>query len=370
MKILYFITKSEEGGAQTHVAQLVRHFAAAGHEVAVMSYPGGWLEREIKKIGMNFLPNSYFANSLNPWRSLLAMREINRAVHDFKPDLVHCHSSVASFLARISVRRRIPTIFTSHGWGFNDYVSSWRRMLAIVAERLAAPYCDRIICVSDFTRDLAIKFKISAPEKISVVYNGMEPLQVKSKSAAVDGPVRIIFVGRLSEPKEPEILIESYVGLSDEIKKKSELIIVGDGPKRSMVEALVAKHGSGNIKLIGSLPREQMLREMAKADVFALSSKWESFGLTTLEAMSLGLPVIVSDVGGLREVVTEDVGIRVTRSNTVDMSMALDHLIRDKELRWRLGSAGRLRAQNEFGLKRMLDATEKIYSEVLAARSR
>ena len=364
MKIFYLITKSEEGGAQTHVAQLVRHFTERGHQVSVLSYPGGWLEKEVTESGAKFYPNIYFANSYNPFQLFRAIREIQKTVKQFQPDIVACHSSMASFLGRMVIRNKVPTVFTVHGWGFNNYVGLFSRIIALIAEKVAARYCGKIICVSEFVKDLAVGHKIATPEKFSVIYNGIEKLgEVKQHVECT--PLKIVFVGRLADPKEPEILIKAYQALDVDLLKKAELLIIGDGPKRKMLESLVEKNDPGEIIFLGSVPRKEVINILEHSDIFVLASQWESFGLTALEAMSIGLPVIVSAVGGLKEVVDEDSGILILPSNIEYMKQALEKLINDQDLRKSLGECGKKRAFEKFSVEIMLERTENLYEELL-----
>lgn len=364
MKILYIITKSHEGGAQTHVAQLVRHFSMQGHDVAVLSYPGGWLEKEVVDSGAEFYPNIYFANSYNPFKLFRSIREIQKTVKQFKPDIVACHSSMASFLGRIVIRNKVPTVFTVHGWGFNNYVGLFSKTVALLAEKIAARYCERIICVSNFVKDLAIDNKIAAPEKYTVIYNGIEKLG-EIKQSTEHSPLKIVFVGRLSKPKEPEVLIKAYQNLDESILIKTELLIIGDGPKRKELESLVDEKSIGKITFLGSVSRKEVVDVLVNSDIFVLASKWESFGLTALEAMSIRLPVIVSNVGGLKEVVDSESGILVEPGDTEDMKQALYKLISDKKLRISLGEIGQKRAFEKFSVRSMLEKTEELYKDML-----
>ena len=360
MRILYLITKSEEGGAQTHVSQLCKYFNAKGDSVAVMSYPGGWLEKEVEKIGVQFYANHFFSNNLNPIKLISAVLKINNLVKEFKPDLICCHSSVAGFLGRMAVRNKIPTIFTSHGWGFNDYTPFLFRMAATVAEKIAAVYCVKIICVSEFVKKLAIDYKIAKVDKLIVVYNGIE--QVTKEKKFLSSSIKIIFVGRLANPKEPEALIKAYLDLPENLKNKSEILIIGDGHKRKSLEAL--SMGNNKIKFCGSLPRDKTLEILKEADIFVLTSKWESFGLTALEAMNFGLPVIVSDVGGLKEVVDKYCGIFVEAGNVEEIKQALNKLLTHTQLVIQMGSAAKKRAEL-FRVEKMLEATENVYKSVI-----
>ncbi|MEK7131261.1 MAG: glycosyltransferase, partial [Patescibacteria group bacterium] len=159
MKILYLITKSEIGGAQTHVAQLAKFFAQNNNEVAVMSLPGGWLESEAIKAGAKFYPNIYFSNNFNLARFFRAIKTIRNLINQFKPDIVACHSTAAGFIGRIAARNSIPTIYTAHGWSFEPGTPWWRKLPAIMTEKYAAKFCQKIICVSKYTNDMGVKHR-------------------------------------------------------------------------------------------------------------------------------------------------------------------------------------------------------------------
>ena len=125
--------------------------------------PGGFLEEKCSELGAVFYPNIYFKNSFSPFSLLKGHAQIKKVFRDFSPDLVSCHSSFAGFLGRIAVCKNVPTIFTAHSWAFTDGASFWRKAVAIIAERFAARYTAKIICVSEFDKNLALKYKISHP---------------------------------------------------------------------------------------------------------------------------------------------------------------------------------------------------------------
>ncbi len=156
MRIFYLITKSEIGGAQVHVYQLSKYFVQKGDEVAIMSCPGGWLEKEAEKFGVKFYPNKDFSNAPNFFKIFRTIKKINKGIEDFRPDLIACHSTVAGFWGRLTIRNKIPTIFTAHGWAFTAGVSIWKKYLAILIEKIAGKFCSKMICVSDFDRNLAL----------------------------------------------------------------------------------------------------------------------------------------------------------------------------------------------------------------------
>ncbi|MCD6528138.1 glycosyltransferase family 4 protein, partial [bacterium] len=358
MRIFYLITKSETGGAQTHIWQLSKYFIGKGFKIGVMSYPGGWLEKEVKKLGVKFYPNYFLSNSVNPIQDLKAMKEIKKAIKDFKPDLVSCHSTKAGFLGRLAIRNKIPTIFTAHGWAFTEGTPFLRKRLAILIERIAGEFCSKIICVSKFDKELALKYKIASPNKLVVIHNGVEVEKAKNQKSEVKGlekKIRIVFVGRLAKQKDPLLLLRAFYNLSPELKNKAEISIIGEGPKRKGLEKFIKESKlEKEVKLLGGISREKVFEVLKKSDIFVLISNWEGFPRSILEAMSCGLPVIASDVGGIKEAVDENCGILVKRGDKEGIKNALERLIKNSSLIRKMGEKAKERVEKKFSLDKML----------------
>lgn len=371
MKIFYLITKSEIGGAQVHVSQLMKYFTFKGNKVAIMSYPGGWLEKESKKLGVRFYPNQYFSNIPDPIKIFKAMKEVRKAVKDFEPDLISYHSTAAGFLGRLIIRNKIPTIFTAHGWAFTEGTPFFRRQLTILIEKIAGKFCSKIICVSDFDKKLALKYRIALPGKITVIYNGVETLQddtdIKQKDA--EGIIKIVFVGRLAKPKDPLLLLKAFNDLSSGLKNQANVFIVGDGPKREKLEKFIKENRlEEKVKLLGNMPREKVFETLRRSDVFVLVSNWEGFPYTIIEAMSFGLAIIASDVGGLKEAISGSCGILVKRGDREELKKALERLLRDTFLIEGMGQNALKRVRDNFSLRRMLEKTEEIYQSTISEK--
>lgn len=380
MRLLYIVTKSEIGGVQTHISQLSHYMYDLKNEVAVMSQPDGILQKNVQSCA-KYYPNKYFSNSLNPFVDLLMANQINLAIKHFKPDIISCHSSVAGFLTRIVVKNRIPVVFTAHGWAFTDGSPKWRKILAILAEKYAAKYCKKIICVSEKDRQLAIKYKIAPIEKLMTIHNGTEietwekilQLKADQKKAIFltryGEQIRIIFVGRLAIPKDPITLVEAFKQLPENLQQASSIFIVGDGPNKEELENLIQKLNlKQKIYLLGGIDRQEVRKIYLFGDIYVLTSNWEGLSRSVIEAMSCGLPVIASDVGGNAEAVDESCGFLVQRGDVERVKDALEKLITDKKLREKMGKAGYEKAAREFSLDRMLEETEKVYVEVTKSK--
>jgi len=361
MKILYLITKSEAGGAQTHVADLCAYFKTKGHDVRVMSNGEGWLKQECDRIGVAFVQNKYFSNKPCPRKLFRAIREIRRLAGEFKPDIIHCHSSSAGILGRLAIKGKIRTIYTAHGWGFNIGIKPWVKYSVLWLEKFCAKYTDTYICVAEFVKKLGLKYRLAPENKFKVIYNGVEnKLQVAS-SKLQDQKIKLIFLGRLAEPKMPELTIQAMADLPENIRKNLKFIIIGDGPKKLILEELSTKLKI-NVKFTGSLSREESLSYLKQSDIFVFVSAWEGFPYTILEALSCGLPIIASNVGGVGEAINSGNGILV-ENEVGQIKEAILKLVSDRELRIKLGEQGRRDVITKFSLEKMLSDIEKIYKQ-------
>ncbi len=360
MKIFYLITKSEVGGAQTHVFQLSKYFLEKGNKVAVMSCPGGWLEGKIKELNGKFYNNKYLSNNLNPLAIIKSIKEIQQAIQDFQPDLICCHSTIAGFLGRVIIKNKIPTIFTVHGWVFTNRVSFLRRKIGIFEEKIAGKFCSKIICVSNFDKQLALKHRIVPQEKIVTIYNGVKInfQEIKSREN------RIVFIGRLASPKNPLLLIKSFNDLSPDLKHQTNISIVGDGPQKKEIKEFIENNKLENkVELLGRLSRKDTFDIFKKSNIFVLTSNWESFPYSILEAMNFGLAIIASDVGGIKEAI-KDCGILLKENNQKELKIALEELLKNPSLVKKMGVEAKKRIVRNFSLEKMLRKTEEVYKSI------
>jgi glycosyltransferase involved in cell wall biosynthesis len=365
VKVLFAITKSEHGGAQTHVWQLSLHLLRSGHSPHITAHPGGWLEDQARQNNVPFHPNAALSNSPNPLRGWQAASEIARLVRKIDPDVVHCHSSAAGLWSRLGIAGAVPTVFTAHGWGFGAGAPWLRRVALRLSERAVARFTDKIICVSDYDRQLAAQCGIAPSEKMTVIHNGVESRLVETGKRSAQSRIRAVFVGRLARPKEPELLLAALSELPARLRDDYELTVVGGGPLLPRLRAQVARVKS-HVRFTGDLPRDEVLNLLNESQVLVLMSRHEGLPMSILEAMSMGLAVIASDVGGVREAVTPDCGILIARGDKQALKHALARLVEDRAAIERFGAAAELRARSEFSLTSMCASTMAVYESVRA----
>lgn len=368
--IVYVITRGDElGGAQMHVLDLAKGFQARGCRITILGGREGAFSEMVRAAGIPYVPVPFLQRAIHPWRDVRCLFALRHLFEQLQPDLVSAHSSKAGWLGRlVAYRLGIPVIFTAHGWAFTEGIPRLQRWLFGMAERLAAPFADKIITVSEYDWQLALRYHIASPERLVTVYYGIpdipEHLQAHSGIQAGD-EVRLIMVARFSPQKDQALVLRALAGLRA-LPWKIEF--VGDGPLRSACERLAQRLGlSDRVCFLGE--RKDVAERLARAHIFVLASNYEGLPISILEAMRAALPVVAADVSGMREGVQHGkTGLLFPRGDVSALQSCLQTLIQNPSIRQAMGQEGRRRYKLYFTLDNMLENTAQIYQNVLENR--
>jgi glycosyltransferase involved in cell wall biosynthesis len=275
-------------------------------------------------------------------------------------DIIHAHLFPAILyvsLLKMSGKLTNPIIFTEHS------TSNRRRnnFLGSLIDRFTYTGCDKVVAISEATENKLTKWKPKLKTKIVVINNGSHLHFKQFNDRPIKKRVRIVSVGRLTDAKNYSLALEavSELGAFD-----LEYWIAGDGQLLHSLTALSQKLGIENrVKFLGYVDNVSEL--LAQADIFLIPSLWEGFGLAAVEAMNAGLPIIASDIPGLREVVNSKVPCAelINPKSKKSVSNGLKKLITSHQLRKKLGINGFERAK-VFSLDKMIDGYIKVYSEI------
>jgi glycosyltransferase involved in cell wall biosynthesis len=318
------------------VADAVERVRAAGVEVEVVS-PAGFRHFGLA-YGAGFAGNV----SRRPWLALLVpamlagfRRAARRAARD--ADLVHAHWLGAGLVAATLGRP-----FVLQVWGTD-------LELARRAPRLARPVLRRAALVIAASTALAEQARALGAREVRVIPSGVDlPLHVGEEA----DPPEVLYAGRLSSEKGVLDLVEAVGG-------RWTLVVAGDGPLRDRVPGA-----------LGWVAHDELQRLYARAAVVACPSRREGFGVACLEAMAHGRSVVATAVGGLRDLVVDgETGVLVPPGDVSALRAALERLLADRDLRRRLGVAGRERAAERFSWERATEATLSAYAAVLRGGS-
>ena len=359
--ILFVITRGDSiGGAQIHVRDLAVGAQQRGWRVAVAVGTSGVFLEMLASAGIESFVVPGLARTINPFADLGAIFRMKKLIGTWNPQLVSCHTAKAGLVGRVAAfLSGVPSQYTVHGWQFAEGISWAQRFVVLLTEKVLARVTQRIITVSDYDRNLALKNKVGTPERLVTIHNGM-PTQAPPRSSRTDGFVHLIMVARFQTQKDHGTLFSALQRL-DSLPWR--LHLVGDGPDQPVWERWVERHGWSDRVIFHGLSN-QVADLLAHADIFVLASRWEGFPNSILEAMRAGLPVVASDVGGVAEaIVPQETGLLVPPQNPEALALALARLLGDRELRRAWGLAGQARFEREFTFQTMLDQTERVWRQ-------
>jgi len=360
-RVAYVITNTEIGGAQSHVADLLR--ALRGRIDATLLAGGdGPLFAAAQAAGAETVRLSLLDNAMSVFKAIATLRQLKTALRRVAPDLIHVHSAKAGALGRVAAwMLGVPVVYTVHGFAFKPAAAPVRRLASHIAEWCLAPLTTRLICVADSERALAAALPVPA-SRVSVIHNGIPDTGLRAEPG---GPLRrIVMVARFAAPKRPDIVIRAFAraNLAD-----CELVIAGDGPTRAAMRALADELAPGRVSLLGNI--DDIAGLLASAQIFILASDHEGLPVSILEAMRAGLPVVASDLPGIREEFGEaSAGLLVPGNDECALADALTALATNPSRRAAMGQSARARWGEAFGVESMAEATWQEYQRALGPR--
>jgi glycosyltransferase involved in cell wall biosynthesis len=298
----------------------------------------------------------------------MALLELRRIVRDTRPDIIHAHSSKAGAISRVGrvMSPRIPVIYTPHGYAFAGYFSSeLKRRVYRGIERTLAPLANRVICVCEAEGQLART--IGPAKRVRVIHNGIatvgeDELDPVMEELRQRGPV-ICALTLLRPGKGLETLIDGVPRVLAR-HPQAQVAIVGEGPDLDALQARASARGvSQAIHFLGQ--SANALSVLRGADIFVHPSWAESFPYVILEAMSIGVAIVASDVGGIAEaIVDNESGLLVPSGDDHILANALIDLLDNASRRERLGDTAQRRVIERFGQTAMIDRLADVYSEL------
>lgn len=305
MRILFVITKSEIGGAQRFVAEQIQIIAQTGqHEVFLATDQPGWLTQ----VSASFLTGLFTHEKITKRPSAVYFWKLLSYLRKQRIELIVCNSANGGLYGRLAAfftKRK--TIYVSHGWSsiYNGgpFSSLFNRL-----EQLLGYLGTSVLCVSSTDYRKAIEFIKLPPSKLKLLHNCIFPLNTE-RSIPKDRNhfFSIVTICRLVAPKRVDLLIKAVKSLP-----LVQLSIVGSGPQRTELEKLISPQFVDRIHFLGEIPA---FHDFKSYDAFALISDSEGLPISALEAMSCGLPLVVSNVGGCVDVIDNN-GVLV--DNQVD----------------------------------------------------
>lgn len=307
MRVIHLMSTNDYSGAENVVFNIIK-----GTENKVDVY----YATQRGKI-TEFLDNWNIKNVI--YINKLSISEIKRIEREYKPDIIHAHDYKATVMASIAVKNTkvISHLHNNSPWIKNIF-HPYTWALLVASLRIS-----KILTVSEAIKKEYVFSKLIS-SKIENVSNPVSIKSIQEKAGTNNEKLYdICFVGRLTEQKNPLRFINIIKQVKQNISNV-RVIILGDGELKEICKQTINKlELTDNIQLLGF--KKNPYKYMAKSKVFCLTSKWEGFGLVAFEALSLGVPTIVSNVGGLVDIVNEQCG-KICKSDEEFLKEIIDIL--------------------------------------------
>ena len=363
MRVLLIVTKADLSGAPIHVRDLAIELDRRGYEVMVIAGSDGFILSELrnKGIAVSILPSMKSnLNLINDIKSIYGMRRVFKS---FRPDLVHAHSSKAGMLARISTyvfQKKTPVVFTVHGWGFGKNRPRVSSFFVFITEYLCRFITDFYVFVSEHDRVNGMKYLGIKSERSTLIWNGVRAPAV-SKIKEGTRSADIIMVARNHYPKDYRTLI-----LALKLIDFDRVVFVGEGTdSKDLVEFAEKVLGKSINKIeflglsndVGSL--------LSSSKIFVLSSFFEGFPISIVEAMSHGVPVVASNVGGISEMIKDrHTGCLFEAGDYKCLGRLLKDLLEDEQMCAKLGINGKNFYHHNLEFESSFSKLEAVYNNL------
>lgn len=363
-RVLLLVTQADWGGVQSFLVRFAEALVRDGRTVLLAAGGEGELWSEAERRGIPTRRLAHVRRDISPFEDCRAVGELKRLMREFRPDAVHLNSSKMGVLGSIAAaklgRQRPWTVYRIGGWAFLEPVSSWKKAAYRAAERWSASKKDVIITVHPGDERIARDFHIRPRHALVTVPNGLDDvafaanLLPRSEARRALGiPEHAFVFGTVANAYATKGLLPYLDVLTNALAEDRNAVgvILGDGPELDAVRnKRDASPAKDRIVLTGH--RDDASRLYAAFDAFVLPSRKEGMPWTVLEAMASGVPVIATDVGACRWMLTEneggDAGVVVPKDDPLSLLDAMHGLRTHPEEREAFGRAGRTAVSRRF----------------------
>lgn len=372
LRVLHLITRLPVGGAERLLVDVVRGLDAQRFESVVCCIQEkGELAGELEAAGFTVHCLDGMRTKRFDWG---AIGDLARLMRSQRIDVVHSHLYHANLYGRLAaLRAGVPAVASVH----NTYtrLKLHRRLI----NRFLSSRTARVIAVSEDVRNDLMRYDGIPAQKIAVIHNGIDVGRVQTATPRAQARERLGIaadaialgcIARLEEQKGHRFLLEALALLNAAARgaPRFRVVLAGDGRLRAELENRAAALGVGSWTLF--LGTRHDIPEILKAlDICVMPSLWEGLSVAMLEAMAASLPLVISDVSGVSQVVgNNEFGLKVPVGDVNELARTLLALADAPERRAALGAAARQRVQDRFSAQAMLASLSRLYEEVSSRR--
>lgn len=364
MQRVLHVVESFAAGTLVTLANLCNRLAERGYEVHIAhslreETPPDYAKIFDERITLHKLP---MARSVNPVKDLKALLNLRKLLRKLRPDVLHLHSSKAGFLGRAAVtfsglKRR--TYYCPHGIAFlRQDISPMKQKMFLAFERIGAAIGGTLVATSQSELD-EVHHRVSK-KRATLVENAIDTEKLLAKVAATEPhtngvkKITVGTIGRIGPQKNPQMFAELALKVQ---LPNIHWIWIGDGDPED--RALLEK---ADVEVTGWLPHEEVLGKLASFDLYVQTSLWEGMPLSVIEAQVVGIPAVVTDIVGNRDIVQHEETGLITKSLD-EMVDAIETLGESGALRHQYAEQSKQLARKRFHLDRYVDEYVAIYEQ-------
>ncbi|MCF7907373.1 MAG: glycosyltransferase family 4 protein [Candidatus Omnitrophica bacterium] len=369
-KILFIITHLELGGAQGQLLLLVKNLDRNKYSLYLSSGDQGYLKEEFLKLPylhIKLIPE--LIRNINPFYDFIAFLKLYFYIKKNKFDIVHTNSPKASILGRWAAYLAgvKGIIYTVHGWPFHKFMNPIVHYLYILIEKVTAKITKKIIVVSEADLRTGIENEIADKNRIFLVHYGIE---IDKFNKVYDQrseifPGNTVFTISSFKPQKDIFNFLKLAKMLLDRNPQLNFIIAGDGPLRKRVEKRIELLGlSGKVHLKGWSDDVSLLFKMAS--LFVLTSLWEGLPVSLIEAVVSGVPVVVTNTGGIFDIVKSgNQGVVVNPTNILEIESACWEILKNYDNWSTIVRNGRKKLNLKYwSFARTLREIENIYATI------
>ena len=371
IRVMHVIARMNVGGPAVLVADLMRNVNTVDfHSTLVTGYcdenESDYLDEVATDIKATRIPG--FGRSISASKDLKALFLIIREIRSFKPDVIHTHTAKAGVLGRIAAIISYPRakrVHTFHGHLLHGYFDSRKVKLVVLLEKMLGVFTYKLIAIGNVVKRDLLDAGIGNENKFEVIYPGLQDLDLYPRIEAKERlgldltKNYIVFVGRLTQIKRPDRLIELARYIAHEYRS-AHLLIAGAGEMLEDLKTL-AMDESLPITFLGW--RNDIGLILSASELAVLCSDNEGIPLTLIQASQAGLPIVSTRVGSVSDIVVDgETGLLVEVSSK-GLIEGVSKLLSNPELGIALGESGRKRAKELFSSQAMVDQHQRLYSQ-------
>ena len=358
------------GGVERYLRSLLKYSNREKYEI-ILIVSNQYKRKNYVNL-VDAFENVDMIRSIDPKSDLNAIKAIRKLLKKYKPDIVYCHSSKAGALGRIAnMGLKNKCVYNPHGWAFNMRGNKLKKLIYVGIEKVLAPFCSTIICISGAEKKSALKYRICGKKKLKVIYNGIDfdeynmdyHMNTRELLEIPEDAFVIGMVGRISPQKAPDV----FIRVAEKIKNvipNSYFMIVGDGEHRDEIQQYAKEYGFEDKLLITGWVDNSM-DYVELFDVAMLISRWEGFGLVLPEYMLSEKPIIATKVDAIPNIIKDNEnGILVEVDKVEEIFNAVLEICENRALADKFIKNGLKDVYNFFDVERVAMEHQCMFQEM------